>query len=190
MKKLITFIRNAGRCTEPEVKWLGWYKKPATSTHLQNPNWPLSSGSQVSAVWAQRFEMCQLLCLHQIFNSTFVNCQQGTFVKLNKASVNTLRIVEPYIAFVAVIQSLSCVWLLATLWAAACQASLSFAISQSLLKLTSIESMMPSNHLILCRPLLLLGLFRWVGSLRQVAKVLELPLQHQSFQWLFRVDFF
>ena len=41
-------------------------------------------------------------------------------------------------------------------WTAACQASLSFTISRSLLKLVSIESMMPSNHLIFCRPLLLL----------------------------------
>ena len=43
-----------------------------------------------------------------------------------------------------------------TPWTAACQASLSFIISQSLLKLMSIESVMPSNHLILCCPLLLL----------------------------------
>ena len=42
-------------------------------------------------------------------------------------------------------------------WTAACQASLSFTISLSLLKLMSIESVMPSNHLILCRPLLLLS---------------------------------
>ena len=60
-----------------------------------------------------------------------------------------------YWAFV-VVQSLSHVWLFATLWIAACQASLSFTISQSLLKLMSIESMIPSKHLILCRPLLLL----------------------------------
>ena len=44
-------------------------------------------------------------------------------------------------------------------WTAACQASLSFTISQSLLKLMSIESMMLSNHLILCRPLLLPSIF-------------------------------
>ena len=44
----------------------------------------------------------------------------------------------------------------ATLWTAACQPFLSFTIFQSLLKLMSIESVMPSNHLILCRPLLLL----------------------------------
>ena len=45
---------------------------------------------------------------------------------------------------------------LATPWIAACQVSLSFPISQSLLKLISIESVMPSKHLILCHPLLLL----------------------------------
>ena len=49
--------------------------------------------------------------------------------------------------------------LFATPWAAACQASLSFTISQSLLKLLSIELMMPSNHLILCCPLLLPSIF-------------------------------
>ena len=48
-----------------------------------------------------------------------------------------------------------CVLLFATPWTAAHQASLSFAISQSLLKLMSTESVMPSNHHILCRPLLL-----------------------------------
>ena len=42
-----------------------------------------------------------------------------------------------------------------TPWTAACQASLSFTISQNLFKLMSIESVMPSNHLILCRPLLI-----------------------------------
>ena len=54
------------------------------------------------------------------------------------------------------VQLLSHVWLFATPWTAACQASLSITSSQSLLKLMSIESMMPSNHLILYRPLLLL----------------------------------
>ena len=55
-----------------------------------------------------------------------------------------------------VVQLLSNVQLFATLWTAACQASLSFTISQNFLKLMSIESVMPSNHLILCHPLLLL----------------------------------
>ena len=85
----------------------------------------------------------------------------------------------------------------ATPWTAARQASLSITNSQSLLKLMSIELVMPSNHLTLCHPLLLLpsmfpsiqGLFKWVNSLHQVAKVLEFQLQHQSFQWIFRTDF-
>ena len=54
------------------------------------------------------------------------------------------------------VQSLSSVWLFVTPWTAACQASLSITNSWSLLKLMSIDSVMPSNHLILCRPLLLL----------------------------------
>ena len=75
------------------------------------------------------------------------------------------------------------------------QASLSFTISQSLLKLMSIELVVPSNHLLLCCPLLLRSIFpsifprvfKWVSSLHQVAKVLE--LQHPSFKQIFRVDF-
>ena len=54
------------------------------------------------------------------------------------------------------VQSLSRVWLFATPWIAACQASLSITISRSSLNLTSIKSLMPSSHLILCRPLFLL----------------------------------
>ena len=53
------------------------------------------------------------------------------------------------------VQLLSHVRLFATPWIAACQASLSITNSQSLLKLMSIELVMPSNHLILCHPLLL-----------------------------------
>ena len=67
------------------------------------------------------------------------------------------------------------------------QTSLSSTIFWSLLRFTSIESVMLSNHLIFHCPLLLLpfslsqhqGLFQWVGSLHQMAKILELQLQHQ-----------
>ena len=55
------------------------------------------------------------------------------------------------------VQSLSRVWLFVTPWTAACQASLSFTISQSLLKLISIELVIPSNHLILWHLLFLLS---------------------------------
>ena len=94
----------------------------------------------------------------------------------------------------SLVQSLSCVWLFGTPWTAARQASLSFMNS---LKVMSIELMMPSNHLILCCPLLLppsifpsIRVFSKISSSHQVAKVLEFQLQHQSFQWTFRTDLF
>ena len=98
--------------------------------------------------------------------------------------------------FFSSIQSLSRFWLCATLWTTARQASLSITNFRSLPKSMSIESVMPSNHLILCRspstPALNLsqhqGLFQWVSSSHQVAKVLEFQLQHQSFQWTPRTD--
>ena len=96
------------------------------------------------------------------------------------------------------VQLLSHVWLFVTSWTAAHLASLSFTISKSLLKFISIESVMPSKHLILCHSLLLLppdffqhqDLFQWVSSLQWVTKVLELLFLHQSFLWIFRIDFF
>ena len=63
------------------------------------------------------------------------------------------------IQFISVAQLLSCARLFAVPWAAALQASLSITNSWSLLKLMSIESVMPSNHLILCHPLLLPSIF-------------------------------
>ena len=93
------------------------------------------------------------------------------------------------------IQSLSCGRLFVTLWTAAHQASLSITNSKSFPKLMPVESAMPSNHLILCRPLLLLPsifpsirVFSNESTLHQVAKVLEFQLQHQSFQWTPRTD--
>ena len=96
------------------------------------------------------------------------------------------------------VQSLSRVWLFASPRTGARQASLSITNSQSLPKLMSIESVMPSNHLILCRPLLLLpSIFLSIKVFSnesvlciRVAKVLEFQLQRQTFQWIFRVDFF
>ena len=60
-----------------------------------------------------------------------------------------------FLTTAVVVQSLSHVWLFATPWTAGHQASLSVVTSQSLLKLMLTESVMPSNHLILCHPLLL-----------------------------------
>ena len=89
------------------------------------------------------------------------------------------------------LQSLSPVQLFATPWTAAPHASLSITNYQSLSKLMSIELVMPSNHLILCCPRLLLpSIFPSirVSSFHQVAKVLEFQFQHQSFQRTLRID--
>ena len=77
------------------------------------------------------------------------------------ASIHEMPVISPprhpYPAMtISSVQSLSRVRLFATPWTAAHQVSLSIANSQSLLKLMSIESVMPSNHLILCHPLLFL----------------------------------
>ena len=69
----------------------------------------------------------------------------------------SLQILPFFYPYIAVVQLLSHVWLFVTPWTAAHQASLSFTISQSLLKLMSIESVIPTNHLILCHPLLCLS---------------------------------
>ena len=73
---------------------------------------------------------------------------------VSNGSLHRSSELEVWAAFV-VVQSFSHVWLFANPWTAAHQASLSFSISWSLLKLMSIESVMPCNHLVLCRPLLL-----------------------------------
>ena len=91
-----------------------------------------------------------------------------------------------------VVQWLTHVHLFVIPWMAACQVSLAFPVSQSLLKIMSIVLVMPSNHLILCHRLLLsLSIFPCIRVLSnesvfsasyQVAKVFELQLQRQFFQ--------
>ena len=76
------------------------------------------------------------------------------------------------------VQSLSRIWLFATPWIAARQAFLSITKSRSLLKLMSIESVMPSSHLILCRPLLLTPPIP--PSIRVFSNESTLPIRWQS----------
>ena len=84
-----------------------------------------------------------------------------------------------------VVQSLSCVQIFASPWTAAHQASLSFTIFWSLFKLMSIESMMPSKHLILCHPLLLLpSIF---PSTRVFSKELTLQIRWPKY-WSFSIS--
>ena len=87
------------------------------------------------------------------FSSSSFSCHFGRIVKFVLTHRSVLKSELPC----TLLSLFSCsvvFWLFATLWTTASQASLSFTISWSLLKLTSIESVMPSNHLILCLPLL------------------------------------
>ena len=93
-----------------------------------------------------------LLLLSKIYVQLYLHCLQRLSQVPRLPSL-------PFLLFLAAVQSLSRVQLFATPWTAAHQASLSFTISQSLLKLLFFELMMSSNQLILCHPLLLPSIF-------------------------------
>ena len=95
--------------------------------------------------------------------------------------------------FFVFVQSLSPVWL-GDPKNCSTQVLLSFTISRSLLNFIVSDAIQPSHPLLPPSPCafnisLYRDLFQWVGSSHQVAKVLAIRLQHQSFQWIFRVDF-
>ena len=82
--------------------------------------------------------------------------QGSIFCEASKYFMLLIKLMPFGLEGIIVVQFLSRVRFFATPWTAAHQASLSFTISQSLLKLMSVESVMPSNHLVLCHPHLLL----------------------------------
>ena len=92
----------------------------------------------------------------KIKSSHLKNVNNDFFIPLNTQLASTFpQLSHSFCLLFSSVQSLSHVQLIASPWTAARQASLSITNSQTLLKLMSIESVMPSNHLILCRPLLL-----------------------------------
>ena len=114
--------------------------------------------------------------------------EESSWIKINSLTL------MPKCSFSSV-QLLSRVRLFATPWIAARQASLSITNSRSSLKLMSTESVTPSSHLILCRPLLLLPpippsirVFSNKSTPHEVAEVLEFQPQNQSFQLTPRID--
>ena len=114
--------------------WLGWFFHligGAPFKLSQKPRPPKLVGGQKSTA---RLTFC-----------TWQNCQQ---LYVERSTTDSVQFSS--------VQSLSRVQLFATPWIAACQASLSITNSRSSLRLMSIESVMPSSHLILCRSLLLL----------------------------------
>ena len=114
---------------------------------------------------------------------------------LNSSVPNAkVTLISSLFFFFFVVQSLSYVWLCLTPWTAACQAPLFSTIFQSLLKFSSIESVILLTISSSATPFSFFlqsfqssgFCFQWIGSSNQVTKVLK--LQHQSFQWIFRVD--
>ena len=97
----------------------------------------------------QKITITVIVATKATFTGEHWNLSPSRSLKIKDNSPNTLSSVQS-------VQSLSLVWLFATLWIAARQASLSITNSQSSLRFTSIESVMPSSRLILGRPLLLL----------------------------------
>ena len=97
------------------------------------------------------------LCLYRSLLAKWSLCFFLLWSLCRAPSAWLLHVCPPYYSISCVVQSLSCVQLFVIPWTAACQASLSFAISRSLLKFLSVESVKPSNHLILCHSLLLLS---------------------------------
>ena len=121
-----------------------------------------------------------------LWDRNYYPCVERRELKLGR--LNNLPSILWFVVFVQLL-------LFETPWTAVRKASLLFTIFKSFLKLMSIESVMPSNHLILCHPLLFLPsvspsirVFSRVGSSHQVAKVLDLQLQHQPLHWIFRVN--
>ena len=136
---LLTLLRDPGqRVSQVSLSLCTWFymiQKLFESTIL----WVKGSGFQGSAL---PYHLNSNLYYFKVYKGP-ISCITYIFVPIFSVQFSS-------------VQSLNHVWLFATPWIAAHQASLSITISRSSLRLTSIESVMPSSHLILCRPLLLL----------------------------------
>ena len=156
---------------------LHWRNASSSPMFVRGSSWCLSDFSSASGCCVKLLSFSSTA--ETIFSILLVSKQRGTkyagfiFPKPNPVS-SLIRwfyyLIFPFfsfpswnsclftlIRFVAIIvQSLSCVWLFSIPWTVARQAPLSSSISQSLLKFMFTESVMLSNHLVLCRPLLLL----------------------------------
>ena len=117
-------------------------------THTHTHTHTLSNHNDFPPHWLEEGPKCSLLGQAPTFTTVLVWSLQR-----NRKPYMCISISKIYVCIS--IQSLSCVQLFAIPWTAVHQASLSITNSQSLLKLMSIKSVMSSNHLILCPPLLL-----------------------------------
>ena len=134
---------------------------PDSGTEPRSPICRILQGLQV---WKEATEIIPTLYMHSLPSYQYHSSERYIFIKNEPALISLnhpiaiayLRSHLGVMHSVSSVQSLSLVWLFAPPRAAACQASLSITKSWSLLKLVSIELMLLSHHLTLCRPLLLL----------------------------------
>ena len=146
-----------------EIRWLCWVWSVSIQSPMIIPNlFGCFYNSTLSLLQRQQITSNFILYSFIIFFMTKGNWE----ILHNEPKCPCINIVKQ-----GCYCSLSRVWLSVTPWTAACQASLSFIISLSLLKLLSIKSVMPSNHFILSPPSLFAltlsqpqGLFQWVSS--------------------------
>ena len=127
--------------------------------------WTLCVGHYTKCFTSCGYFMCLKVKLNQkgMKQPLELNVKRNRWICIKLIVVTQKRIISSYrtllwpenilFFFFGVVHSLSPVWLFETPWTAACQAPLFFIVSWSLLKLTSTESVMLANHLILCRPL-------------------------------------
>ena len=138
----------------------------------------LNPSNEYSGLISYRIDWFDLSCCPRDSQESFLAPQ---FESNESSAISSLY--GPTLTTIHVVfQSLSHIQLFATPWTIACQASLSFTVSQSLLRFMSIELVMPSNHLILCRPLLLLpSVF---PRIRVFSSELTLPIRWPKY-WSF-----
>ena len=108
-------------------------------------------------------------------------CQRKARMRTQKEEMDVEQLELSSTAGRNVVQSLSRVWLLTIPWTAAHQAPLSFIISQNLLNFMYIESLMPTDHLILCHPLLLLP--STFPSIRVSSNESALRIRYEYKEW-------
>ena len=160
----ILYNEPGGQVLAPFYRWGNWSsERHRLSLKSQAPKCRASSWT-CKSLYSRRYQL--------------ITRTETTTVRDNKIRRKSFIIFQ-----FSSVQSLIRVRLFATPWIAAHQASLSITNSQSSPKLTSIKSVMPSSHPILCRPLLLLppippsiSLFQWVNSSHEVAKILQCQL--------------
>ena len=130
--------------------------------------------------------MVSLVCAHRkfalIYASLITNEDEHFYMLIGHSYVYIFSTILPNCCQFSLVQSLSCVGRFVTPWTVAQQASLSITNSRSLLKLMSIKSVMPSNRLILCHPLLLLPSI--IPSTRVFSNEAALPIRWPKY-WSF-----